>query len=196
MRNIFFLCLAIIGLHIHTQAQKNKPIATVEKISIQYQGKKVRAKKLTVSSQIPMPIDRAWSNVKTPALLQFVAQGMIRFKATDEELPPEWQYGQTYSVKMRVFGFIPFGGKHYLLINEIDDQQHQISTKEWDKRAKVWNHTISLRDSANGDIHYQDTIAIYGGMLTGFITSFAKKFYKHRQKRWQIVARENLSFGE
>ena len=34
------------------------------------------------------------------------------------------------------------------------------------------------------------------GMITGFITSFAKKFYKHRQKRWQIVASNNLKFGQ
>jgi hypothetical protein len=46
----------------------------------------------------------------------------------------------------------------------------------------------------DGKIYYEDSIIIYGGMMTGFITAFAKRFYKHRQKRWQIVAQENLKF--
>lgn len=50
-------------------------------------------------------------------------------------------------------------------------------------------------DLGNGKIYYEDSITIYGGILTGFITSFAKKFYKHRQKRWQIVAENKLDFG-
>jgi hypothetical protein len=53
-----------------------------------------------------------------------------------------------------------------------------------------------MRDLGNGRIYYEDAITIYGGIMTGFITSFAKKFYKHRQKRWQIVASNNLTFGE
>jgi hypothetical protein len=52
-----------------------------------------------------------------------------------------------------------------------------------------------MRDLGNGTIYYEDAITIYGGMLTGFITSFAKKFYIHRQKRWQIVAESRLEFG-
>jgi hypothetical protein len=51
-----------------------------------------------------------------------------------------------------------------------------------------------MYDLGNGKIHYEDSIAIYGGRMTGLITAFAKQFYKHRQKRWQLVARENLLF--
>ena len=51
-----------------------------------------------------------------------------------------------------------------------------------------------MRKLGDDKIYYEDSITIYGGMMTGFITSFAKRFYKHRQKRWQIVAQENLKF--
>ncbi len=71
-----------------------------------------------------------------------------------------------------------------------------LSTKEWDSGAKVWNHDITMRDWGFGKIYYEDSITIYGGILTGFITSFAKIFYKHRQKRWQLVASKNLKFWE
>ncbi|WP_194778335.1 hypothetical protein [Pararhodonellum marinum] len=189
------MTILFLSLGISSQAQKTKPIALVEPVSIEYKGKIVRAKKLRVSSEIPMHIASAWNNVKTPALLEFVAKGMIRFKPVGEGFPNKWEIGKTYGAKMRIFGFIPFGGIHYLRIEKIDDQNHTIETKEWDSGAKVWNHHVIMKDLGEGKIHYEDSITIYGGMMTGFITSFAKRFYQHRQKRWQIVAKEKLKFG-
>ena len=172
-----------------------KPFAKVEPVIINYNGSKVKAKKLTVHSEISISIDTAWDNVKTPALLKFVAKGMIKFKSVDGPFPKQWEVGKTYWAKMHVFGFIPFGDIHYLSIEKIDDADFKISTKEWDKGAKVWNHDVMMRDLGNGSIHYEDSITIYGGIMTGFIIYFAKQFYKHRQKRWQIIASSNLKFG-
>jgi len=196
MKKIVIMYLISFVTVLSADAQKSNISTNVEKIKINYKGKSVKAKKLSVSSEIPMNIDSVWANVKTPALLEFVAKGMIRFKAVEGEFPKQWEVGQTYGVKMHVFGFIPFGGTHYLFIDEIDDENYRIATKEWDKGAKVWNHNIVLRNLSIGKIYYEDSIIIYGGVMTGFITSFAKRFYKHRQKRWQIVAKENLNFVE
>ena len=195
MKNIIIL-LGILGLIPNGYAQNNKPKSKIERVVTEYKGKKVKARQLTVSSEIPMDLDSAWANVKTPALLQFVATGMIRFKAVESEFPKQWEVGQTYGVKMGVFGFIPFGGTHYLLIKKIDENNNTISTKEWDRGAKVWNHDVTMKDLGNGIIYYEDSIIIYGGLMTGFITSFAKRFYIHRQKRWQTVAKEKLNFAE
>lgn len=176
---------------------QDKPVAKIEKIYIEYKGDSVEARRLTVSSSIPIKITRAWANVQTPELLQFVAKGMIKFKSIDKDgFPKKWQEGNTYGAKMRVFGFIPFGGVHYLNIFEIDSSNYTISTKEWDKSAKVWNHDVRIEAIGKDSIYYEDSIEIYGGFMTGFITAFAKRFYKHRQKRWQIVARENIEFGK
>jgi hypothetical protein len=173
-----------------------KPVAQVESIVIDYNGSKVKAKKLTVHTEIPMGIDSAWNNVKTPALLQFVAKGMIKFKSVGGPFPKQWEDGKTYGAKMCIFGFIPFWGIHYLSIEKIDDANFHISTKEWDKGVKIWNHDITLRYLDNGKIYYEDSITIYGGMMTCFITTFAKKIFIHRQKRWQIVAENKLTFGD
>ncbi|EKB51197.1 hypothetical protein [Cecembia lonarensis] len=190
------LLFGILGLMSNGYAQNNKPKSKTEKVVIEYKDKSVKGKQLTVSSEIPMDLDSAWANVKTPALLEFVAKGMIRFKTIESEFPKKWEVGQTYGVKMRIFGFIPFGGTHYLFIEKIDDNNNTISTKEWDKGAKVWNHDVTMKDLGNGIIHYEDSITIYGGVMTRFITAFAKRFYVHRQKRWQIVAKEKLNFTE
>ena len=167
----------------------------VEKIKINYKGSGVAARKLTVSTVIPMDIDKAWGNVQTPELLQFVAKGMIHFKSVSEKFPKKWEVGKTYGAKMRIFGFIPFGGIHYLNILAIDSKNHTIATKEWDSGAKVWDHEVKMKAIGTDAIHYKDTIVIYGGILTALITAFARLFYKHRQKRWLIVAKDQLAFG-
>jgi hypothetical protein len=48
---------------------------------------------------------------------------------------------------------------------------------------------MSLKKQTETTIIYEDEIVIYGGILTDFITLWAKSFYIHRQKRWQLVAR-------
>jgi hypothetical protein len=195
MKRIVIL-FGILGLLSNGYAQNNKPTSKIERVVIEYKEKKVKARQLTVSSEIPMDLESAWANVKTPALLQFVAKGMIRFKSVNGEFPKQWEVGQSVGAKMRVFGFIPYGGTHSLFIKEVDNDNYKIVAQEWNKRAKVWNHAVVLRDLGNGKIYFEDSITIYGGAMTGIITSFSKRFYTHRQKRWQIVAKEKLNFAE
>ena len=172
-----------------------KPISKVESLIIDYNDSNVKAKRVSVNTELRIDLNRAWNNVKTPALLEFVSKGMINFKPMDGEFPKQWEVGQTYRFMTRVFGFIPFGGIHYLFVEQADDKNYILSTKEWDNGAKVWNHNISLGDLGNGKINYEDSIIIYAGFMTDFVASFAKLFCKHRQKRWQIVAAKNLNFG-
>lgn len=196
MKKTVIIYLLAFGAFFSASAQTSKPKSKIEKVEIEYNGKKVKARQLTVSSEIPIDLDTAWANIKTPALLQFVAKGKIRFKAVNGTFPEEWETGQTYGAKMRVLGFIPYGGTHYLFIKAVDDDNYMISAKEWNKRANVWNHDVVLRDLGNGKIYLEDSITIYGGVMTGIITSFSKRFYTHRHKRWQIVAKEKLTFAE
>lgn len=190
------MLLGLTGISSVVMAQHKKPEVKIEKLVIEYKGKKVKARQLTVHSVLPMDMERAWNNVKTPAVLQYVAKGMISFKPSEGPLPAQWEAGKIYGVKMRLFGFIPFGGTHYLYVDKIDDPQFYIATKEWDKTAKVWNHEIILKSRMDGNINYEDRITIYGGFLTGLVTQFAKRFYIHRQKRWQMVASQNLDFTQ
>lgn len=169
-----------------------KPGATINRVQTDYQGKRVKARQLSVQSEIPMPVEEVWAKVQTPALLEFVAKGMIRFNPMDEGFPEKWEAGKTYSTRMRIWGILPFGGIHYLKIEKIDESKYQIATHEWDNRAKIWKHEITLKDLGDGRTHYEDTIVIYGSGLTGLITRFARRFYIHRQKRWQIVAEEGI----
>ncbi len=172
-----------------TELRDGKTIATIEKTKVAYNGKMVAAKKLTIKSHIPIDLNTAWKKVKTPALLEFVTKGKIKFKPTGGKFPEIWKEGETISTKMFIFGFLPFGGIHYLFVEKIDDESKEIIAKEWDNAAKVWNHRIEMKEIDNQTIEYLDEIIIYGGVLTGFIILWAKFFYIHRQKRWHLVKR-------
>lgn len=162
----------------------------IEKVQINYQGKLVTARKLIVISEIQININDAWQIVKTSKLLKFVSNGKIKFKPISGSFPEIWQQDKTVSTKMLLFGFIPFGGIHSLYFKKIDNENKVLQTREKDDSAKVWDHKISLIELTENKIIYQDLIIIYGGLLTFIITLWAKSFYKHRQKRWQIVAKE------
>lgn len=161
-----------------------------EKIKIDYKDNKVTACKLTITSEIPIDIDTAWSKIQTSALLNFVANGKVKFKPTGGQFPKIWKEGHTVSTKMLVYGFFPFGGLHFLYFEKIDQANFILQTREWDNTAKVWDHKITLKKISDKSIIFEDEIIIYGGVLTSFITWWAKSFYKYRQKRWQLVAKD------
>jgi hypothetical protein len=165
--------------------------AKIEKIKIDYMGEKVTAHKLTVSSEIPIDINTAWEKVQTSSLWEFVIKGKIKFRPVGDYFPERWEQGTTVKVRMILYGVIPFGGVHTLFFEKVDGENKVIQTREWDDSAKVWNHKISLTKISDSDIYYEDDIIIYGGLITGVISSWAKSFYKHRQKRWQLVAKKS-----
>jgi len=169
--------------------KENKPKATVEKIKMEYNGKEVSARKLSVTSRIPMDLGTAWKQVQKPSLLEFVAKGKITFLPTGGKFPEVWREGMKVSARMLLYGFIPFGGLHYLTVKEIDEANKTIQTHEWDNAAKIWRHRIEMKPVNAHETDYLDEIIIYGGILTNFITFWAKHFYIHRQKRWQLVKR-------
>lgn len=166
-----------------------------EKIKILFGNKEVTAHKLTVTSEIPIDIKSAWEKVNKSALLEFVAKGKIKFIPTDGKFPEIWKQGMTVTTKMIVYGFIPFGGLHTLYFAKIDNEIKILETKEKDRFAKVWNHKISMRSIGENSIYYEDEIVIYAGILTGFISWWAKSFYIHRQKRWQLLAKNEYKLN-
>ena len=165
---------------------------TTDRIKIIYQNKEVIASKLSVQSVIPMSIENAWDNVTKSDLLVFLAKGKVTFNPVNGRFPVIWKEGEFVKTRMMLFGLIPFGGIHTLYFKKIDPLNHIIQTEENDDASKVWNHKISLGKLDKNFIIYEDEVIIYGGILTSVITAWAKSFYIHRQKRWLLVAANNL----
>jgi hypothetical protein len=106
---------------------------------------------------------------------------------TGGKFPEVWQQGSTVTTRMLLYGFFPFGGLHTLYFEKIDNENKVLLTSEFDAVSKIWDHKISLKKKNEDTIYYEDEIIIYGGMLTSFISWWAKSFYIHRQKRWRLI---------
>lgn len=171
-------------------------ISKTEKIRIPFRNKEVTAHKLIVASKIPIDIETAWEKANKSALLELVSRGKIKFLPTEGKFPEMWEPGMTVTTKMVAYGFIPFGGLHTIHFANIDEENKILETEENDTFAKVWNHKISMRSIGDNSIAYEDEIIIYGGILTGFISWWAKSFYMHRQKRWKLLADNKIQLKD
>ena len=65
----------------------------------------------------------------------------------------------------------------------IDEQNHKIQSREYNRLVPVWNHIIKIQSSKDGKVNYTDEIHLYAGYLTKFIAWWASCFYRHRQKK-------------
>lgn len=162
------------------------------KVAIEYKGKKVLATKLMVASNISLNIKTAWAFVKTSKLLNFITKGKVTFKPLNGMFPIEWEQGSSVKTKMLLYGFLPFGGTHTLFFEKIDEANKILYTKESDSIAKIWNHKITMQKIDDNNIYYKDEVIIYAGILTRFVVLWSKLFYKHRQKRWQLVSLKDM----
>ena len=162
--------------------------STIEKHKIEYKGKIVSGIKLTVSSELNIDITKAWNEIQKSSLLEFVCKGKVRFKPIDTKFPKLWKKDMLIKAKMLIYGFIPFGGIHTFNFKTIDAENFTVLTNEKNSIVKIWNHGIFMEQIDENRIKYTDEIELYAGILTGFIANWAESFYKHRQKRWIIIA--------
>jgi len=87
-----YYVLKSVGLE--TFRYNEQPIGKIEIISIQYQGKTVKSKRLTVYLEIPININAAWQNAQTPALLPFVVKDITCYRIVRVEFPEKWKKGR------------------------------------------------------------------------------------------------------
>lgn len=181
--NRILMFFGMVGILSNANAQKNKPTVKIEKIVVEYKGKKVNAKKLIVISEIPMDIDNACAEVKTSQLLQFVAKGKVKFKPTGGHFPETWKQGDTVTTKMLVYGIVPFGGLHSLSFELIDNTNYILQTREWDSVAKIWNHKISWKKLNENTIIYEDEVIIYWRFSNRFYYKLGKIILQAQAKK-------------
>jgi hypothetical protein len=80
-------------------------------------------------------------------------------------------------------------GTHALTIERIDPAAREIQSREHDRLVHRWDHLIRVRATADGRTRYSDDIDIGAGPLTPLVWLFANFFYRHRQRKWRLVAK-------
>jgi hypothetical protein len=142
-----------------------------------------------VESVLPCPPDAAWEEVQNSALLLEVTRPLVVIgPAAGESLPERWRQGETVRCRSYLFGLIPLG-THTIVLERVDPDAREIQSREHDPLVRRWDHLVRVRATEDGQTRYSDEIEIEAGLLTPLVGMFARWFYRHRQRRWQAVAR-------
>ena len=56
-------------------------------------------------------------------------------------------------------------------------------------KVTIWNHYINMEDVSPNVTRYTDMVDLYAGGLTALAAWWTLNFYKHRQKKWQKIAK-------
>lgn len=143
--------------------------------------------KVDISTELDCPIDEAITHAMTTRLLRFVSYPLVHFTPIEPRAWPDtWTEG-TYWVGMRILGFLPFGKQAIVISYPESAAGFLLRDNGYSSLVEVWDHTI-LISTTNGRTRYRDTVTIQAGLFTLPVWLFAQVFYRHRQRRWRLLA--------
>ena len=150
--------------------------------------------KIDLSSYIPCSYEEAVEQVKTPRLLQHVAAPLVSFApVVPVHFPSIWA-GRTYTVKLKLFGLIPFGKQHIVISYPDGTGGFSLRDNGYGAPDRTWAHTITITQTPAG-VLYKDVVAISAGLLTPVVWLYACFFYRHRQARWRCLAASGFAYS-
>lgn len=139
------------------------------------------------STPLPAPADAVWAAVKTPSAFRVVTRHLLAMPVISDR-DDEWHEGETVVGWVFLFGLLPFS-RHHLHIARIDESRRTLSSREFGGVITVWNHDIEITPVDAASCEYRDRIEIHAGILTPVIASYARWFYRTRQRRWRALAK-------
>lgn len=147
---------------------------------------------ITLSSQLATSAEVAFTQVKRPTLLHYIAYPFIQF-VPSTPFPAQWQPGE-YQTQLHLFRLIPLG--HQLirieLPNRATDGSFRVRDNGQGHLAHTWDHWITIEPFSANRCRYTDRVTVKAGLLTGFVWLFALGFYAWRQYRWQRLVQLNF----
>jgi hypothetical protein len=143
-------------------------------------------KSITIESTLDAPADVVWSVVQRPEAFVHVAGAMLRYPAAERHGGP-WRQGDETVGWLFLFRLIPFS-RHTIRVFDIDHDAMTLLTEEGGGLVRLWRHHVSVRAVSDDRCRYTDRIEIDAGILTPIVVTFARAFYRYRQRRWARLA--------
>ena len=134
-------------------------------------------------SIFPASQEVIWRKLQQLCTLQYIAAPFASFtplKNTEDLL---WREGETFHFRFKLFSLLPLG-THTIHVLSFDNSSYEIYTNETNTHVPVWNHRIYLKFIDDHITEYTDEVEIYAGWKTIFVYTWAKLFYRHRQRKW------------
>lgn len=156
---------------------------------IDRKGKVRKGKKVVITTTFKCNINEVWERIQNVSTLVKICRPMARFTPHKGEMPTNWVVGKCYDFNLYFHCVLPMG-KHTIMVESIDEQTHEIQSREYNTLVPVWNHLIKIEPVDDKSVRYTDEIDLYAGILTGFVAWWSSCFYRHRQKQWAIILRK------
>lgn len=150
-------------------------------------GKKVAGRRVIVTSDFETNIENVWSKIQDVDTLREVCKPKASFIFCDDS-PLIWEEGRSFLFKLFLYGIIPIG-KHTINVVKMDRVSREIDTNEYNKRVTIWNHYIKMEEVSRDIARYTDVVDLYAGCFTAMAAWWTVKLYKHRQRKWQKIAK-------
>ncbi len=182
LKYILSICFVFIGVQL--SAQQSKSRTDIKKIELQFKGKWKKARKIIVKTEFPVSIDTFWHKELLVSNTEKVVKPLTNLNVQKAPNSPYFLEDSLYILKPLSFGFIPLGGKHYIFIEEINQDSFFIQTREYNVIAKIWDHKLSWQQVDNMTVEYTDSVELYAGWMTPLFAWYLKIFYTHRHKKW------------
>ncbi len=147
--------------------------------------------------EVFLPADTAlvFDHIHRTRLWFFVSEGFMTFVPINpDKFPERWASGR-YRVRKYLFGVLPIGWQDIcieLLPNQ--GQTHRLRDNGCGWLVPTWDHTIEV-EPVEGGTRYVDRVKLEAGILTPLVAAFARRFYKHRQQRWQKLVASNFNYA-
>jgi hypothetical protein len=147
-----------------------------------------------MSTTLECSVEEAVKHARTPRLLHFVANPLVQFTAVDPpDFPETWSAG-TYRVQLRIFGLVPLGRQAVVLSFPVVKNSFALRDNGHSRLIARWDHLITITAAEHG-AYYEDRVSVSAGALTPFVWAFAWVFYRHRQRRWRLLASHRFDYG-
>lgn len=151
------------------------------------EGKKVKGRQVIITSNFEANIESIWNKIQDIDTLKEICKPKANFISCDDS-PLIWEEGRSFVFKLFMHRLIPIG-KHTINIVKMDKSSRQITSNEYNQTVTIWNHYIEMEEISDNITKYTDKVDLYAGCLTSIVAWWTVKFYKHRQRKWQKIAK-------
>lgn len=141
-----------------------------------------------LTTDLAAPPDRVWDEVCRPRLLLHVARGFVSFRPVDPPAwPDRWAPGE-HLVALRLWGVLPLGRQVIAItLPPAPPGERALRDNGRSRLVRRWDHWIHVAPGPAG-ARYADRVTIEAGWLTRPVATFARAFYRHRQRRLRALA--------
>lgn len=148
-----------------------------------------------LSTRLAAPPEWVVAQLQSTAVFRYITAPLVHF-APDKGAawPAAWTPGEL-SLRLRLFGLVPIGRQQVRICIEPAPEGSEWPTLRDNGEGTLmqrWDHRITVHPLPGGHTWYTDDVELQARYLPWLMTpvsaAFAYWFYRHRQRRWRVLA--------